>query len=370
MSQKRRLLYKDIDALRFFAMLPVFLFSGLYLLNNGENAFIADAVAGLSYLKQNSLDFFFFLSSFLLTSHALREFKYDKGFSLKNFYVRRVIRIAPVFAMALIFAFVVYPWIINTLKLTSIETHVSIKNFLLLPNSSGTLTPEQYIYLAVIWTIYMFIIFYLIWGLILKFFMQQIRYIGIVLIGIGLIARIYHILINNVYEFNLLCYGIPIGIGALVANEIRSNDRLVENIKHSPKANHLIIYLIGVVTLLAGYLFLGKTYAAAIIPLITCTFFGYFIIEQTFGKNSFFKLRKNKFIGRMGKISYGFIVYHTIILVVGLISIESLEINITSIGSQIIYLIMGFLLSWLIADLSYNWYERPIIAFKKEFKRS
>jgi peptidoglycan/LPS O-acetylase OafA/YrhL len=367
---KRRLLYKDLDALRFFAMLPVFLFCGLYLINTGDNQFISDAVAASSYLKQNSLDFFFFLSSFLLTSHALREYKYKKVFSLKSFYIRRIIRIAPVLGLAVLFAFVLHPWIINTLKLTSIETPIALRNFFLFPNNTLGLTSEQFIYLAVIWTIYMFLQFYLVWGFILKFFLQQIKYVGFIFIAIGVVARVYHILLQTPYEFNTLSVGIPIGIGAIVANAVRFDDRLTENIKHSPKANHIIVYLIGIVTILGGYVFLGKTYAAVVIPIITSLVFGYVIIEQTFGKNSVFKLRKNKFLSRMGKISYGFIVYQSIILVIGVISVESLEFSFESLPTQIGFLILAFVVSWLAADISYNWYERPILSFKKEFKRS
>lgn len=368
--QKRRLLYKDLDALRFFAMIPVFLFCGLYLLDTNENEFIHDLSMAFSFLKQNSIDFFFFISAFLLTSHALREVKYTKVFSLKSFYIRRMIRIAPVFALALVFAFAIHPWIINTLKLTSIENPIVVKNFFMFPENSETTTNEQFIYLAVIWTIFMFLQFYVIWGLILKFFLSQIKYVSFIFIGIGIITRVYYVLIDAPFEFNTLSAGIPIGIGALVANSIRFNDRLVENIKHSPKMNHLIIYLIGIVVLLGGYVFLGNTYFVALIPLITCTAFGYFIIEQTFGKNSAFKLRKNKLFSRLGKISYGFIIYQSIILVIGVISIESLELSLSSPVTQIGFLILAFLISWLAADLSFNWYERPILAFRKEFKRS
>lgn len=370
MAKKRRLLYKDLDALRFLAFLPVFLYCAFYLVSSEQNAFAQDAAGVFGYLKQNSIDFFFFLSAFLLTSHGLREYKYNKSFALKSFYIRRLIKILPVFAIAILFTFIVHPWIISTLKLTSIAVPKATSYLLLFPNYFAELTTEQYIYLAVIWTVYMFLQFYVFWGFILKFFSQQIKYIGYGLIGIGIASRVYHILLNTPYEFDTLSAGIPIGIGAIVAHTMRNEDRLAEAIKHLTKGNHIVVYAVGVTSILLGYLFFGNTYVSAIIPIITCMFYAYVVFEQTYGKNSIFKLRKSKILSRFGKISYGFIVYQSIIMVVGVISIDSLDLDLSNPPIQIAFIVLSFLLSWLVADLSYNIYERPILAIKNEFKKS
>lgn len=370
MATKKRLHYKDIDALRFLAFVPVFLYCALYLMAIDDNPFVADMSKLVGFVKQNSIDFFFFLSSFLLTSHALRELKYHKSFGIKAFYLRRAIRILPVLVVAILFAFILHPYIVKVLAFEPIMKPNIFNFFIHPPSDIPQLSKEQFIYLAVIWTIFMFIQFYIFWGIILKFFLQQIKYISIFLIGIGIASRTFHVLINSSIEFDILSAGIPVGIGAFVANIFRNDERTIEMVKHLPKGTHLLAYVIGISVIACGYVFLGNTYAAAVVPLITCAFFGYSVAEQTYGKESLFKLRKRKLLGRLGKISYGLIIYQSIFTVIGVIAIDSLDLDMGAIPIQFGYLIVSFIITWITADVSYNIFERPFYSIRKEFKRS
>ena len=370
MARKKRLHYKDLDAMRFLAFVPVFLYCAMYLMASEDNPFIQDMSVLMGFVKQNSMDFFFFLSAFLLTSHALRELKYHKSFGFKAFYTRRAIRILPVLIIAILFAFILHPYIVKVLAFEPITTPNIFKFFVYPPSDIPELSKEQYIYLAVIWTIYMFIQFYIFWGIILKFFLQQIKYVSIILIGIGIASRTFHVLIDTSIEFDILSAGIPIGIGGLVAHIFRNDERTIEMIKHLPKGTHLVAYLIGIASIICGYIFLGNTYAAAIVPLVTCTFFAYLVAEQTYAKESLFKLRKRRLLSRLGRISYGLIVYQSIFTVIGIIAVDSLDLNLGSIPIQFGYLIISFIITWITADVSYNIFERPFYNIRKEFKRS
>ncbi|UKN03267.1 acyltransferase family protein [Paracrocinitomix mangrovi] len=369
MSTNKRLLYKDLDALRFFAFVPIYISCVLFAVDTKENTFISD-IAGISgYIAQNSIDFFFFLSSFLITAQGLREYKYTKRFSVKYFFIRRLIRMLPLMGLLIIFGFIIHPWIHTTLKLTPIN-FPSIKYFLLMtPNYGGVEISEHFIYLGVLITLYMFMQFYLVWGLVLKFFSQQIKYIAYGLIGIGIAARLYHILLNEPYVFDTLSMGIPIGIGALIANTARKEPRLVDIIKQVEKSTLLIVYGIGIVSILVGYLFLANTYFSVIVPIITSFFFGFVVLEQTYCKHSYIKFRRNKLLSRLGKISYGLIVYSSICIVLCVISVLSLSVELNSLPIQLIIGAVSFLIAWLMADISYNYFERPILSIKSDFKR-
>ncbi|MBK6527004.1 MAG: hypothetical protein IPG07_16525 [Crocinitomicaceae bacterium] len=100
MPKTKRLHFKDLDALRFFGFIPVFLFSVLFLSSTDTEGFHHEMLLVIGYLKINSFDFFFFISSFLLTSQGLREYKYNQSFALKSFYLRRFIRFLPLTAVA------------------------------------------------------------------------------------------------------------------------------------------------------------------------------------------------------------------------------------------------------------------------------
>ena len=75
MPKIKRLHYKDLNGLRFFAFLPVFFFICAVLLKNDKVEFSIELANLLGEISLGSFDFFFFLSAFLITSLALREYK-------------------------------------------------------------------------------------------------------------------------------------------------------------------------------------------------------------------------------------------------------------------------------------------------------
>src|SRR6202035_997181 len=60
---------------------------------------------------------FFVLSGFLITYLILSEINLTQKFSLKNFYVRRVLRIWPLYFAVVAIAFLVFPLLRSLLKI-------------------------------------------------------------------------------------------------------------------------------------------------------------------------------------------------------------------------------------------------------------
>ena len=369
MTQNKRLHFKDIDAMRFLAFVPIFLFCVFYLTRTDDEGFHSEITNLLGFVKQNSLDFFFFVSAFLLTSQGLREYKYNNSFSLRSFYMRRIFRILPLLIIGILFAFLIHPWILSTLKLNTIAAPSGSSYLQLLPNYFSELSQEQKIYLGVIWTIFMFIQFYIFWGIILKFFKNHIQTISISLIVIGIVARIIHHYFDFSFEFDTLSYGAPIGVGGILAGLIRNDSKYIEKIKLLPKKLIVPIYILGGLFVLFGYLISTNFILISFVPFFTCVFFSFAIVEQTFGKNSFGKLRNNKVFSHLGKASYGMILYQAILNVLLVIGIDSLDFDIQSETVKVVFLVISFAMTWIIADLSYNFYEKPLIRLRREFKK-
>ena len=86
-----------LDSLRFFAFLSIFIFHSTAFLPKG-------------YL---GVDFFFVLSSFLLTYLVFIELEQTSKFSKKNFFIRRSLRIFPLYFLVVIFSLVALPLIAN-----------------------------------------------------------------------------------------------------------------------------------------------------------------------------------------------------------------------------------------------------------------
>lgn len=370
MTKIKRLHFKDLNGLRFIAFIPVFLFICAALLKNDKSEITVQIFELFKYLGTNSFDFFFFLSSFLLTSLAIREYKYRGKFALKKFYIRRLLRIVPLLILSLIFAFYFHDKIILFLKLTPIEPN-SIKYYLMgIPNfKSNNLIAERYVYTLSIWIVFMFIQFYLVWGIILKYLKAHLLYIGLLFIGIGVATRLVYTINDVTYLFNPLSYGISIGAGAILADFIRNKPDFSNKIKLLSKMQIRIISIAGFLITLGIYPVLGKSYASSVIPLVNSLFFGFLIMEQTFAKNSMLKLRKFKLLNRLGKISYGLLIYMPIIGTALIIAFESIDKGIESPMYKLMFLITTFVFSWIAADVSHNSYEKLFMRIKRDFKR-
>ncbi len=154
MPKNKRLHFKDINALKAIAFIPIYLFCILSLITSSQTGVLSEVTTIFGKIAQNSFDFFFFLSAFLITSHALREYKYMENFSLRNFIMRRILRISLVLIIALLFAFLVHPWLIKILDLHPITTPSAEPFLLLAPNYFSNFAGDQLIYLRVICSIY------------------------------------------------------------------------------------------------------------------------------------------------------------------------------------------------------------------------
>jgi peptidoglycan/LPS O-acetylase OafA/YrhL len=121
--------------------------------------------------------------------------------------------------------------------------------------------------------------------------------------------------------------------------------------------------------MLFGYVVGANSVIESFVPVATCSFLSFIIVEQTFGKNSIYKFRNNKIITHLGKISYGLILYQAILNVLLVIGIDSLEFEMSSITVKLGFVLLSFIMTWIVADVSYNLIEKPLIRLRREFKK-
>lgn len=92
--------FPQLDALRMFAALAVFVCHVLYVTNHFRDP--ANYLLRLiSYMGSFGVDFFFVLSAFLITSLLMREKDRTGGVNIRAFYFRRILRIWPLYFTAL-----------------------------------------------------------------------------------------------------------------------------------------------------------------------------------------------------------------------------------------------------------------------------
>lgn len=109
-TERRERYYRpELDALRFFAFLSVFLFHGLAFYSPGSFRHLE--TYHLGWAGQWGVPLFFFLSAFLIVELLLREHDSTGTIAIKRFYVRRILRIWPLYFLAYALFAILNLWI-------------------------------------------------------------------------------------------------------------------------------------------------------------------------------------------------------------------------------------------------------------------
>jgi peptidoglycan/LPS O-acetylase OafA/YrhL len=169
------------------------------------------------------VDLFFVLSGLLITG-ILLDSKQSDGY-FRNFYARRCLRIWPLYYSALLFMFVVVPFLRPSEAHVIFEPRSSpwwaypfyLQNFLIpIPTSSTGL-------LGVTWSLAVEEQFYLVWPLVVRFCSEaQLRRIAIAVICLSPVLRFYLAQHQVVIYSNTFCRLDGLMAGALLAIVIRS----------------------------------------------------------------------------------------------------------------------------------------------------
>ena len=312
------------------------------------------------------LSFFFVLSGFLITYLLLKEEQVTGKIHLKAFYIRRALRIWPLYYFCLFFGFVIFPWLKEMAGMVPNETAnpwmyiFYLGNFDLinrgLPDSSV---------LGVLWSVCVEEQFYLVWPLLLTLAKPRHypKVFGFV-IGGSLLYRAFHYGYPD-KELNTFCIISDMAIGGLSAWLVLNSPSFVRWIRELKRPALLAVYGgIGFMFFFKHLIFIGP----AAIPerIITGILFSLILLEQNFCRNSFFRMENYKVLNWLGKYSYGMYCLHFIALLI------QIRIgNYFGFTSQWWVLLfgpmLGLLLAIVIALLSYHLYEVRFLNLKKRF---
>ncbi len=364
--------FENLDGLRFICFLSVFFYHSFHtnsetVKNSPIYSFIKNDIFGNGNLGVN---FFFVLSGFLITFLLIQE-KKDKGkINIKNFFIRRSLRIWPLFYLCVAFGFLIFPALKTLLGQIPNETanpfyYISfLNNFDNINNGQ----PDSSI-LAVLWSVAIEEQFYLIWPFILLIFPTKRYWVPFSsIIVLSLIFRFFN---NNdiIYEIHTLsCIG-DMAVGAFGAWVILENNKV--KIKFQ-KLNKVYIFLIYALVLMV-YLFrielLQQNFLLKIAErIIIAVIFLLVILEQNYSHNSFFKLANYRLITQFGKMSYGFYCLHFIGILIS-VTLTNKLIYTPNLW-QVIFLdtIIALVLTLILGKISYRFIESPFLKMKNNFR--
>ena len=320
---------------------------------------------------------FFVLSGFLITYLLLEEEKRTETIAVKNFYVRRILRIWPLYFLIIIAALFILPniplFVLPEYSKELIYEDLPAKIFLyvfFLPNLVSPLLGVVP-YASLTWSIGTEEQFYLIWPPILKFVKKyRIVLMFLIIAGYLLFARALFSsrtdFIPFKYELNLFWQSFNIAsmaIGGFFALLLHSGNRLLKFF-----LNNFVFYFSLIFTslfLFNGIYFPHITVNDMPFPYLYKEFYSFWfgIIILNFAANKQILLNlEAKPLRYLGKISYGLYMFHPIAIVAALQTTRWL-------GAPSDALIYGLslILTVLLAGVSYKYFESYFLNLKSNF---
>lgn len=281
----------------------------------------------------------------------------DQGFSaiktLKTFFIRRSLRIFPLYYLTLLF-FIIFD--LEDIRSNTIDYLLYIQNWQYYFNDAmqGQLSPR--------WSLAVEEQFYLVWPLlILAIPTKHLPKILITLIVSSVLFKLY---MFNLYPSNSLIQFLTpsnfdsLSLGGLLA--FRKDKRGFGEMA--------ITLILGTIMIIVHSYFRYNQRELELLPIISkslgYSLISYNILQLLVASRFEFlnRLLENHLIVYLGKISYGIYIYHSMIFPIYLVC----GIDIYTLGGPVA-LIVSFLFLILISSLSWSFVENPINNFKKKF---
>lgn len=321
------------------------------------------------------VDLFFVLSGFLITDILLQAL--GKPDFLKNFYIRRVLRIFPVFYAALIICLFILPSInklhldVSYYKENQGWLWFYLQNWLFIFKE-----PHGDKILLHTWSLAVEEQFYLVWPLVILLVRKPRRLIMLVLVVLIAVVVARYILwsmqikglaYSSLYTFTRidgLC------IGCILALLLRNNAAYLKKF--------MIVIVLFTAAVNFGFYFVNSRngyslpYLAFAGYTTFAVLFAILTYEAVMGGSKIIQLIfTNRVLRFFGKISYGLYVYHWPVYIL-LFDYSVYRITERGLASdQMAQFISGLIVTAvaiLISTISYRYFERPLLKLKERFK--
>ncbi|WP_144392660.1 acyltransferase family protein [Pleionea sediminis] len=371
---------KGLDGLRAVAILWVMFGHISSSLNWPVTSAIQKPFNLITNMGWVGVQLFFVISGFLITQILLKD-QFKPGF-LKNFYIRRSLRIFPVYYLALIIFFVLIPllgfmpeWLANS-KSDQLWYWLYLQNWIRPFSEQGALAP--------LWSLAIEEQYYLIWPLCVLFFRNStLKLICVFMIVSAPIIRTFLFTqmpdffnIENIgksaaYNFTFARWD-AIAIGSLIGIYVseKKTDILIKISQVGTIAFTLII--LAQIALFSNFtsvaLGIGMLNQTTVALLFGCLIL--LISQSQSDQNIIIRCLEFSPIKSIGKVSYAMYLFHLPIVVVWLGYWNQSFQNYSWIETLITIFSHYFalvLIMYILARLSWALFEHPILKFKDKF---
>jgi peptidoglycan/LPS O-acetylase OafA/YrhL len=339
--------FEGFNFLRFFAALAIVFYHVLIPYSNTVNPSYALFLKNLAV----GVDFFFLISGFLIVYLLAEEKRISNKINLLNFYVRRILRIFPLYFLIILIAVLEHGTDINYQPFLYFWGNISIANIEQWP--VAILTP--------LWSICVEEHFYVFIPLVvslLPFNYLKYALYGIVILSLGF--RLYTYYTDQYPWFTIYVHTLSkidvIALGGIIAINYK---QLTQRIKIGSWSFLIVFAIIPIYMLivnnndfstLASILF--KKY------LLTIPFILIILLVLYTDNRIVNIIRKNKMFDYLGKCSFGIYVFHSPV---------NTFLGKVGITNTALYLIIVVIITIIVSIVSYEYFEKQFLKLRKYY---
>lgn len=379
MSANNRVYFPNLNGVRFLAALVVIIHHvemtkhWFGLPNIYTNSFVGGIFGQLGIIL------FFVLSGFLITYLLLEEQRRSGTISIKDFYIRRILRIWPVYYLVVLLSLFVFPGI-SFLDIPGFTEHMPegflykcIAYLTFLPNVAYAVY-EHIPYATQTWSVGVEEQFYLIWPVLMHWALKKKKVMPMLLGTIAVYLAIKTAFVVNyiqspgdvvaekawlfVDHFSIDCMAIG-GIGAYL---LFYNKKKALNILFNKYLQAALYIILAIITVKGWVLpWYNKEWYALIFMVL--------VLNLAANNKSLVTL-EFKPLNYLGKISYGLYMYHNLVLTVVLKII--MMYNLADLGNawvNIAFHIVALALTVVVSGVSYEYFEKWFLAAKTRYAK-
>ncbi len=358
--------HPELDVLRFAAFFAVFVHHGLprdasLYIGAGLSPTATQWLLTAKEAGAFGVDLFFALSAYLITELLLRESAQQGTFSISAFYVRRALRIWPLYFAFLLATIFVIPLILPQERFGSIY----IASFaLFVGNWVCASYGLPFSVASPLWSISVEEQFYIGWPLLLRVFgINRIKQLAIGLLGVAVGTRVLLATLSVEHPgvwCNTLARLDPIALGAILAFALSGR---------APQIKSALRMVLGGAALASWWLvarYLSHDGPTSIVTYAVSGLASVVLLVAVLQTNvPLLRVAPFSWLVYLGRISYGLYVFHLFALAVVMkwLVVPVLGIPLNFEGR----FIAAFTLTVILAAVSYKFLEEPFLRLKKRF---
>ena len=317
-----------------------------------------------------ALNSFFILSGFVITYLLFHEKKRSGGIAIKNFYIRRALRIVPLYIVLTIAAFFLFP-LFDGLYPEGMKARVTddfwVKFSLFavfLPHVSkaiyGLVPPISHL-----WSIGVEEQFYAIWPWTIRKSKVFIRTLLISLVVYYVLTGILHLMVHQwgMPEYRKLLHFVVLAradmfiIGGIGAYAYFKKLRILDYVYK--RSLQWIAYAVTIALLALDIKY--PLFNIKIHALVSC----FFILNITTNPKTILKL-ENALLNYVGRISYGIYLFHPIAILFTFYLTSRFNL-VTSQWFDVLLYFIVFFLTLSLSTVSYEFFEKRFLKLKQRF---